>query len=69
VTCDVTCRQTCQATCMNTCRQITCASTCVSTCSYTCTMQLHAGAFNPAPEEEEKSGGSERVEQDSSHRD
>ncbi len=53
VTCEVTCRQTCESTCMNTCEQLTCYSTCYATCCYTCTMQLHAGAFNPWPEEEE----------------
>lgn len=51
-TCEITCLNTCQTTCMNTCSQYTCASTCVITCAYTCTMQLHAGAFNPPPEEE-----------------
>ena len=54
VTCEVTCLQTCQYTCSNTCVQVTCEATCVVTCSYTCTMQLHAGAFNPAPEEGEE---------------
>jgi hypothetical protein len=53
-TCDITCRNTCQFTCTNTCTQLTCEQTCLATCSYTCTMQLHAGAFNPAPEEEEE---------------
>ncbi len=53
VTCEVTCRQTCESTCMNTCEQVTCANTCVVTCAYTCTMQIHAGAFNPWPEEED----------------
>jgi hypothetical protein len=62
VTCDVTCRQTCQSTCMNTCSQITCESTCVLTCAFTCTMQLHAGAFNPRPEEEANENGPEEAE-------
>ena len=62
VTCEVTCRQTCESTCMNTCEQQTCANTCVATCFYTCTMQLHAGAFNPWPEEEESTSNPAEVE-------
>jgi len=54
VTCEVTCLQTCLYTCSNTCVQATCEATCIVTCSYTCTMQLHAGAFNPRPEEEQQ---------------